>query len=224
MKIHRIPLGHLNAWLIEKDGRWIVFDTGKRRTIRRLLAGIEAAGCAARDIALIVISHAHYDHVGGVGTLKKLSSAPVAIHRHDAEILHTGSFILSDGLHWIGRFKAFMGRHVMPKAMFAFDPVAPDILVDEERRLDDLGFPATLIHTPGHSEGSISLLCDDGALFAGDLTITQPLPGLWRHMPIYGSSIEEIKKTWRMLIERGARHIYPGHGRDFPISTLEKLL
>ena len=224
MKIHRIALGHLNAWLIEKDGRWIVFDTGKRRTIRRFLAGIEAAGCMPRDIALIVISHAHYDHVGGVGQLKKLSSAPVAIHRHDAESLRSGAFAISDGLNMIGRFKAFMGRRVMSRAMFAFDPVEPDILVDEERRLDDLGFPATLIHTPGHSEGSISLLSDDGALFAGDLTITQPLPGIWRHMPIYGSSIEEIKKNWRALIERCASHVYPGHGRDFAISELEKLL
>lgn len=224
MTPHRISLGRLNAWLIEKDGRWIAFDTGRRRMARRFFAGIEAAGCAARSIALIAISHAHYDHVGCAAALKRLSGAPVAVHRRDADILRTGGFLLSDGLNWIGRFKTFMGRHVMPRRMFAFDPVEPDILVDEQRRLDDFGFPAALIHTPGHSEGSISLLSDDGSLFAGDLTITQPLPGSWRHTPIYGSSVEEIKKTWRALIDLGARHVYPGHGRDFPISELEELL
>lgn len=224
MTPHRIPLWGVNAWLIEHDGRWIVFDTGKRRTARRFFEGINAAGCDARGVDLIVISHAHYDHVGCAAALKSLSGAAVAVHRHDADVLRFGGFILSDGLNWLGRYNAFMGRHIMPRGMFAFEPVEPDILVGEELRLDCMGFPAALIHTPGHSEGSISLLFDDGALFAGDLTITQALPGAWRHTPIYGSSVGDIKKTWRALIRRGAKHVYPGHGRDFSAFELEALL
>lgn len=224
-KIHRIRLEyHLNVWLIENEGRWIVVDTGKRRTIGQLMAGLEAVGCRARDIALIVISHAHYDHAGGLDALKRASGAPAACHREDESVLRAGGFMISDGLNALGRFKAFVARCLMPRRMFAFDPVEPDILVDEELRLDDLGFPAALLHTPGHSNGSISLLTDDGALFAGDLAITQPLPGMWRHMPIYGSSIGELKKTWRAMIDRGARHVYPGHGPDFPVSELERYL
>lgn len=225
MKIHRIKLEyHLNTWLLENNGRWIVVDTGKRSTTGRLMAGLEASGCQMGDIALIVITHAHYDHVGGARALKQACGAPLAIHREDREALRSGGFLISDGLNAIGRFKAFIARRVMPRGMFGFDPVEPDLLVDEELRLDDFGFPAALLHTPGHSGGSISLLTDDGLLFAGDLTITQPLIGMWLHMPIYGSSIEEIKKAWRAMIERGARHVYPGHGRDFPISELKRFL
>ncbi len=224
MKVRRISLGHLNPWLIECGGRWIAVDAGRPRAVDRFLSAVEAAGCEAREIALIVVTHAHYDHVGAVAALKALSGAPVAAHRSEAEILRTGGFVLSDGLNALGRFRAFMGRHVVPRSVFAFEPFEPDILVDEERRLDDLGFPSALVHTPGHSDGSISLLFDDGNLFAGDLAITQPLPGLWRHMPIYGTSIEAVKKTWRVMIDRGARHIYPGHGRDFPASELERYL
>lgn len=224
MKIHRISLGHLNPWLIECDGRWIAVDAGRPSTVDRFLAAVKDAGCEVRNIALIVVTHAHYDHVGAVAALRALSGAPVAAHRNDAETMRTGGFILSDGLNALGRFKAFMGRHVVPRSVFAFEPFEPDILVDDEHRLDDLGFPATLVHTPGHSDGSISLLFDDGGLFAGDLAITQPLPGLWRHMPIYGTSIEAVKKTWRALAERGVKHIYPGHGRDFPAEELERYL
>jgi glyoxylase-like metal-dependent hydrolase (beta-lactamase superfamily II) len=214
----------VNSWLAESGGRWLMIDAGKPSTVGQLFSGIESAGCGPEKISLLVISHAHYDHVGGAGPLKKKANVPVAIHRADAGLLRSGGFEISDGLNFTGRLKAFLGRNVAPRRMFAFEPVEPDVIVDRERRIDDFGFAAVILHTPGHSNGSISVLTDEGDLFPGDLAITQPMSGIWRHMPIYGSSVDDIKNGWRSLLERGARHVYPSHGEDFPASELRQIL
>jgi glyoxylase-like metal-dependent hydrolase (beta-lactamase superfamily II) len=224
VKILRIKMPRVNAWLVESGGRRLLVDSGKPGTTAEFFGGIVRAGCRPGDISLLVISHAHFDHVGGAGRLKKEHGVPIAIHRSEAELLRTGRFEISDGLNGLGRFRAFLGRHVAPRSMFAFEPVEPDIIIDGERRIDDFGFAATLIHSPGHSRGSISLLTDDGDLFPGDLAITQPMPGAWSHMPIYGSSAQDIMRSWRVLLDRGAKHVYPSHGRDFKATELKDLL
>lgn len=212
----------VNVWLVERAERWLVVDTGRPGSVKRLLAGIERTGCSLRDIALIVLSHAHFDHVGGAAELRRRSGAPVAIHRLEAPLLREGAFSLSPGLNALGRAEVFIAKRFVSRCRFEFTPVEPDVLVDDEMRLDSYGFDATVIHSPGHSPGSVSVLTDGGELFAGDLAVTQPLPGRWRHMPIYGTSIRDIAASWRMLADRGAKHIYPSHGGDFSMSELTK--
>lgn len=222
--IFRIKMPRVNAWLARHGGRWLLVDSGKPKTSGALFDGIAGACLKPRDISLLIITHAHYDHVGAAGRLKRETGAPIAIHGEEAGLLRTGGFEISDGLNALGRVRAFLGRHAAPRSMFAFEPAEPDIIVESEMRIDGFGFPAAIIHSPGHSRGSISLLADDGSLFSGDLAISQPLPGIWSHMPIYGSSARDIKKSWRMLLERGAKHVYPSHGHDFPAKELESLL
>lgn len=222
--VHRLRMGFVNAWLVKTASCHILIDTGKPRNAPKLLSLLQAQDISPSDIALIVVTHAHYDHVGAVGALKRTSCAQVAIHSREAELLRTGGFEISDGLNWLGKVRAFLGRHIMPRRNFAFEPVEPDILVDRELRLDDFGVDATLIHSPGHSTGSMSLLFDTGELFPGDLMIKQPLGGKWRYCPLYGSSVSEIKRSWRKLLERGAKHVYPSHGNDFTASELKKML
>jgi glyoxylase-like metal-dependent hydrolase (beta-lactamase superfamily II) len=224
LKIHRIRMPRVNSWLLESGGRWLLIDSGKPRTVDALFRGITAKGCEIGNIALLLITHAHFDHVGGASRLKRETGVPIAIHKNEADLLRTGRFVISDGLNALGRTKVFLGRHVAPRAMFAFEPTVPDIIIEGKSRLDDFGFAASVIHTPGHSPGSISLLTDGGDLFCGDLAITQPLAGIWRHMPIYGSSVEDIKHSWRMSLDMGAKHVYPSHGRDFPSYELAELL
>lgn len=220
--VNRVDMGSCNAWLYGKPGHWLLVDSGKRITIPLLMDRLRTIGCSPEDIALAVVTHAHYDHVGGLGKLKKAAGIPVAIHRLDASTLENGAFTIPDGFRFGTKCKVFFARHLLNKALVAFDCVKADIVLEGERRLDDFGFPAAIIHTPGHSDGSISVLTDDGLLFAGDIAINQKHPGIWQHMSFFGTSQETIKKAWRTILDRGATHIYPGHGGDFPASELEQ--
>jgi len=69
--------------------------------------------------------------------------------------------------------------------------------------LADIGIDGELIHTPGHSDDSVSLLLDDGSVFTGDLT--HPALAEEKH-------IDVVTRSWQMLRDRGATTIYPGHG------------
>jgi endoribonuclease LACTB2 len=73
--------------------------------------------------------------------------------------------------------------------------------------LERIGIPGEILHTPGHSDDSVSLLLDDGSVFTGDLTF----PAL---------ADEQAMSSWRLLRERGATRAYPGHGPVWPIDSL----
>jgi Zn-dependent hydrolases, including glyoxylases len=224
-RIHRIRLGSPNAWLYGRPGRWLLVDAGARLTSPLLLQAVASCGCEFRDIALIVATHTHFDHIGGLGHLKRHTDAPVAVHEAEADILAAAHFVLSDGFRLDAKIKAFAARHILRKSLGALDPVAPDIRIREETRLDGFGFAAAVVPTPGHSDGSLSVLTDDGTLFSGDLIInSRAYSGVWRHMSSYGTSRRRILDTWRELLARGVRLICPGHGPAFSPDLLRRYL
>jgi len=100
----------------------------------------------------------------------------------------------------------------------AFPPVRADLLVDDEMDLHEHGFPGAAIHTPSHSAGSISLLTDDGSCFPGDI-LFNIFRGTVR--PPFADYPGRLQGHWRMLLDRGARIFYPGHGAPFPRERVE---
>lgn len=69
--------------------------------------------------------------------------------------------------------------------------------------LERVDIPGEILHTPGHSDDSVSLRLDDGSVFTGDLT----------HPNFIGlEDAAVVLASWQLLRERGARRIYPGHG------------
>ena len=74
--------------------------------------------------------------------------------------------------------------------------------------LERIGIPGEIVHTPGHSDDSVSLLLDDGSAFTGDLT----------HPAFIGmEDAAVVSSSWQALRKRGATRIYPGHGPVRPM-------
>jgi glyoxylase-like metal-dependent hydrolase (beta-lactamase superfamily II) len=76
--------------------------------------------------------------------------------------------------------------------------------------LERIGLAGEILSTPGHSDDSISLLLDDGSAFTGDLTH----PAF-----IGGEDPAVVLASWRLLQERGAVRVYPGHGPVWEIAA-----
>ena len=100
-----------------------------------------------------------------------------------------------------------------------------DIVLGEEGLdLKEYGIPGRVIYTPGHSSGSVSILLETGEVFAGDLAMnTFPLrlsPGL----PIFAEDFLKVKESWKLLLDQGAKTIYPAHGKPFSADIIRKAL
>jgi len=86
--------------------------------------------------------------------------------------------------------------------------------------ITEYGIPGKILYTPGHSMGSVSVLLETGDAFVGDLAMSEfPLrlsPGL----PILAEDMQQVKESWKRLMEAGAKTIYPAHGKSFPVEII----
>ena len=104
---------------------------------------------------------------------------------------------------------------------FEIEPCDVDIaLVDEEMSLEKFGIDGKIVHTPGHSIGSISVILSSGEAFVGDMAMNGPPLTLGPNLPIFAENNELLLKSWKKLIDLGVKQIFPAHGNDFPIEKL----
>ncbi|MHB1839143.1 MAG: MBL fold metallo-hydrolase [Acidobacteriaceae bacterium] len=196
--IHEIfPVGPLacNCSVLadETTLRATVIDPGA--DIEKILAVLKQHHLIVEQI---IVTHAHIDHVGGAVRLKRLTGADIYMNQHDLPLLK----MMDMQAGWLG---------VAAPEVAAPDVDAPDLLA-----LTIAGEPAHVLHTPGHTEGSIclhlpapQLLLAGDTLFAGSIGRTD-LPG------------GDLRKILRSLKERlltlpDATRVVPGHGPETTI-------
>jgi glyoxylase-like metal-dependent hydrolase (beta-lactamase superfamily II) len=100
-----------------------------------------------------------------------------------------------------------------------------DIVIgDEGLSLDEYGVSGKVVYTPGHSSGSVSVLLETGDAFVGDMAMNMfPLrlsPGL----PIFAEDLGKVKESWKLLLDQGAKMIYPVHGKPFSADIIRNAL
>ncbi|UCF05617.1 MAG: MBL fold metallo-hydrolase [bacterium] len=204
-RIHSISVRMARAYLVEFDRGCFLIDTGAPRSERRVLECMRRLGCD--DLRLIFITHAHLDHYGSAASLRRLTGAPIAVHRNDARAMAEGRTSVGTARS-IGRFKKPFFPIVFP--FISPEPTAPDILVDDGDTLRDCGCDATVIHTPGHTPGSSCLLVDGRCAFVGDLLTTTWGPQVQRN---YATDWSQLAGSLERLKSLSPEIIYPGHGK-----------
>jgi glyoxylase-like metal-dependent hydrolase (beta-lactamase superfamily II) len=152
--VWRIPtaIGDLvNSYaFVEADGTVTLVDVGMKFGGRRLRAGLQHIGATASDVRRIVVTHAHTDHVGGLGRVVADTGADVLAHEREAPYLRDGRTPRNR-----------RGPHKIPQVTVA------------EQFLDGTVLPVggglRVVHTPGHTPGHVSLLHEpSGVLITGD--------------------------------------------------------
>jgi hydroxyacylglutathione hydrolase len=181
----------------------IVVDSGYPSSARRILAALQRQGVAKADVALILLSHGHLDHVGGANELRAELDAPVALHRLDAEIARTGRDRPLQPTDLRGRlFQPFMPRQIAP--------FEPDLVHDGDLDLAQFGVAGRTLHTPGHTPGSISVLLDE-ATVAGDLLAGGFLRGGSPREPYFADDKQQLQASIGRVLELSRATIYVGH-------------
>jgi glyoxylase-like metal-dependent hydrolase (beta-lactamase superfamily II) len=153
--IHQVDGVNCNVYLVEDGEKLILIDTGLPRNDKKIVKAIEGLGRKPTDVATIVITHFHIDHVGSLKKIKEITNAKVAVHELDADYV-------------AGKKAPPKPKNLMIKALSSVMKAAPveaELVLKEGDKVGKL----TVIHTPGHSEGSISLLdAERKVMFAGD--------------------------------------------------------
>ena len=218
MRIHRIFGLMAFTYLIETPHRLFLVDAGFVGHGRTILRKIRSLGRDPHELELALITHGHLDHFGGVAEVRAATGARIAAHPLHADIVATGGRIVSPGRTAWGRTYGSLARAALPRLRVpAIDSVAS---VRDGEDLHDLGLPGYVYYTPGHSDGCISLLLDDGTAIVGDLIQGKRLPSLVPELPNMAQDSDRAHASWRRLLEAGATSFLPAHSKPFTAKDL----
>lgn len=190
-----VPLGYMqaNCYLVKDNCAALAVDPGSYD--EQLLSALKRDGIT--ELEYILLTHGHFDHILGAKRLQENFGGKIVIHKLD-EICFTDT-----------------KRSLLKKNDSIYKlPTAADITVND---MDEISFgehKIKVIHTPGHTPGSVCyLLCD--AIFSGDTVFA----GTIGRTDFYASSMEQMLMSIKKLSKiEGNYHLYPGHNEP---STLE---
>ena len=200
--IHRIPrVVGANTYLIKRHDGITVVDTGLPGNAGRILQYVERIGSTPGDVKTIILTHADMDHSGSATRLKEETNAKVAIHEADAPRL-SGE---EESKTVKGMLRLFF--HVL-NAVARFNLLTADVPLKDSDIIDGL----TVIHTPGHTDGSICLYLPSRALFVGDTLLTNDEQELSLPRKSMSIDMDLVAKSIRKISRLEYSLLLPGHG------------
>src|SRR5437879_5312190 len=183
-----------NYWVISAGRSRLLVDLGYPGTLGTMLANLKRMGVPLEEIRYGLATHYHIDHAGLAQDLK---NAGVPLLVLDAQV----------------RAIPLMKVWTKPRDQYLDIAVNDNVTISfaaTRNVLGQIGIAGEILHTPGHSDDSVTLLLDDGAAFTGDLTP----PGLAGE-----DNAGAVAASWRLLREHGANRVYPGHGPVLPMGA-----
>ena len=177
-----------NTYLIRGRDGYLLLDTGWAGTLPAFYGALGEMKVAAQEIRYVLVTHYHPDHMGIVQDIVN-TGAQLVIVDVQREFVHGCDAIFAKE----------------PRVPFApIEESRARVITCEESRafLKDFGIEGEILHSPGHSDDSISLWLDEGALFVGDLN------------PLYEREMHRgtlIDATWERLLKKQPKVVYYGH-------------
>ena len=212
-KITRLLFSRSNVFLLSQEESRLMVNTGWNGDGKRLLKRLSIAG--KPDV--VILTHTHFDHTGNAGLVKERFSPRFIIQEKEKDFLESGNSPVPKGTVPWTRFLYNLGAERVPQ-WFHERGVKADITFSERFDLSPFGLNAYIIHTPGHTIGSSSVIIDDEIALVGDALAGLPLSVF----PPWGDDAVEIVRSWKKLLETSCNIFHPTHG--FPVSRrrLEK--
>ena len=218
LKIIHVNGIFFRSYLISNGDKFILVDSGRKYAWRSLRHKLERAGVNNENLAALVLTHTHFDHAENAAAIKETFGARMIVHESEAGYLEKGDSPLPAGTFF---FTKWLMKACRKKAqpMFRYKPVSCDIKVSERHDLNPLGFNAYILHTPGHTKGSISIIVDNEIAFTGDNMV-----GVFKGsiFPPFGDDIPGIIKRWKTLLDTGCSLFVPAHGSPKKRENLQR--
>ncbi len=191
MILQTIPAGmnQTNCYIVgcEETKQGAVIDPGGEG--KRLVREIERSGL---DVRYVLITHAHFDHIGGIADVVEATGAKLAIHPNERPLLENGGGA------------SMWGLKVTPSP-------PPDVALSDGQIIEVGQLTFEVLLTPGHSPGGVSFYeAEGGMAFVGDVLFSNGIGRTDLHGGDWETLMRSIKEVLFALPEETV--IYPGHG------------
>lgn len=182
-----------NCYILVHGGEAVVIDPSA--SAKAILSRVEQAGAVLKGILL---THGHFDHIVSIDTLRRACSAPLMIHKEDAEMLDDGRK---------NAFTLFFGQDIR------YQPA--ERLLQGGDKINVGGMDIEVIHLPGHSKGSVCYyIPGERTMFTGDLLFAEG----YGRADLHGGNMFTLRTSLCALREYPKNvTIYPGHGDSSPL-------
>lgn len=215
-KIIQILSGRSNVFLLTNGEKNILIDTSPKFMWNNLEKRLKQLN--VNRIDYLILTHTHFDHAENSSRIKEKYDAQIIVHKDEASYLTSGENILPKGTNLFTRIivTLFAKRFL---SIARYEPCEYDLLVDSVFELNDIGFNAFIMHTPGHTIGSMSVIIDNEVAIVGD-TIFGVFK--WSIFPPYANDIKQMVNSWGSLLETKCSVFIPGHGSANDRSLVQK--
>ena len=195
MTVVNVGYHSTNYWVISTSRSRLLVDLGWPGSLKKMELNLKRMNIPINEIKYSLATHYHIDHAGLAQELKDIG-IPL--------------LLLDVQVDAITSLEKWVKPH--EKYLKICQDDNKIINCNESRQiLGEIGIQGEIIHTPGHSSDSISLILDDGRAFIGDLTNISMIEKDKADITLY---------SWKLLQDHGVKEIYPGHG---PVYLLKEL-
>lgn len=187
MNIVNVGYDSTNYYVIEARTEKLLVDCGWPGTLPKLMAEFKRKGISFHETKYLLVTHFHPDHAGLVQELKNQGMKLILPECQTGFIAPFAEY--------------FQGKN------YPYVPISThgnlDLKLEDSRgSLTELGLPGEILHTPGHSDDSVTLILDEGFAFTGDL-----------HPSFMDIDDEKTRLSWDKIRRHKISQIFPGHGK-----------
>jgi glyoxylase-like metal-dependent hydrolase (beta-lactamase superfamily II) len=192
MNIVNVGYDSTNYYVLATKRAKLLIDIGWPGTLPKLRHQLSVKGLGLHELTHLLVTHYHPDHAGLTQDVRELGLQLIVLEQQQASI---------------PRLRSYMKPSHSFRDVTLHD--ARVISADHSRSaLAQLGIAGEIVHTPGHSDDSVSLVLDTGVAFTGDLAPPSIVDDDARQI---------VAESWNRIRARGVRQIYPGHGPVWPL-------
>ena len=222
-RIYTLKLALNRCYLLDAVEGLIMIDGGPRLKGKAIERYLTRHGIDPKSINLIILTHADFDHAGSAKAVKELTGAPVAIHEAEKDKLKKGKFSWPPGVNLKG--KVFRALFTPLLSLVPIPPLEADIILDDnDFPLAEYGIRGRIVHTPGHTPGSVSVILDEGFAFIGCLAHNSKIFRAKTNLPVFAEDTDQIRESWNKILMAKPEMLYPGHGKPFPLGKTAQFL
>jgi len=220
-----ITLSVTTCYLLPCDGGYLLIDTSYPDQYEKFKKELAKVDVELSEIRYVLLTHHHDDHAGFLAELIE-NNPEITVIVHEADLIWLAAGENNEDARplngcirvLLGLFGAF---HEFGFPGYVVRETDIILTGDDDQLLSSIGIDGVILHTPGHTDDSISVIMSDGTAFVGDLAMNFLKICCIKYRPIFVHDMPQVQESWERVLDAGAVTIYPAHGKPFDAKKLK---